>query len=159
MIEINLTLILTMLNFLVLVYLMRELLFKPFVKFLDKRSETIAESLRVAEENRIRAESIGKEQEIILGEARLKSSEIITKATNLSRIESQEILKAAKNQALASIDYAKKEIETEGLKAKNSLSKEVLSMAVLLADKVLEREIKEEDHAELLKKGFDTLGV
>lgn len=56
MISINATIILTMVNFILLVIILRAILFKPLLKYLDERSKTIAESLRLAEENRIRSE-------------------------------------------------------------------------------------------------------
>ncbi len=48
MININYTFILTIINFLILVYVLKKLLWAPLTKFLDDRARGIEESIRAA---------------------------------------------------------------------------------------------------------------
>jgi F-type H+-transporting ATPase subunit b len=157
MISINATIILTMLNFILLVILLRAILFKPLLKYLDERSKTIAESLKQAEENRIRSEEIHIEHDKIVREARTKATEIIEKAVAAASDESRDVIKEAREQALATIDSAKAEILTEAERVKLDLRKEIADLSISLAEKVLVREIKPGDHLDLINRSFGAL--
>jgi len=158
MISINATIILTMVNFILLVIILRAILFKPLLKYLDERSKTIADSLRLAEENRTRSEEIHIEHENIVREARTKAAEIVEKAVGAASDESRNIIKAAREQALATVDAAKDEILTEAEHIKQDLRKEMAELSISLAEKVLTREIKESDHRDLINRSFGALG-
>ena len=56
------------------------------------------------------------------------------------------------------IDAAKEEMEMEAERVKQELRRDIASMTVSLAGKVLEREIKEEDHKDIINKSLDVLG-
>lgn len=158
MISINATIILTMVNFILLVILLRAILFKPLLKYLDERSKTIAESLRQAEENRIRSEEIHIEHDKIVRDARTKAAELIEKAVVAASDESRDIIKAARVQAFATVDAAKDEILTEAEHIKQDLRKEMAELCISLTEKVLTREIKESDHRDLINRSFGALG-
>ena len=157
MININFTFILTILNFILLVFVLRAVLFKPMIKFLDERAKKIDESLKLAEENKKRAEDMKIEHDQIIKEARSKASEIVDSAMVNASKESREIISEARDKAQATIDSAKDEIIIEAERIKQDLRKEVASMSVSLAGKVLEREIKADDHKELINKSLDVM--
>jgi F-type H+-transporting ATPase subunit b len=159
MISINLTLVLTMLNFIILVILLRIILFKPLLKFLDERSQTIAKSLKQAEDNKLKADALDVEKDSVLKEARLKAAEIADKTLAAASNEGQEVIKNARLQAHNIIEATKQELETEAVRVKQDLRKDIASMVVELSSKVLEREIAEKDHEEMIKKSFNALGV
>ncbi|MBN1294739.1 MAG: F0F1 ATP synthase subunit B [Candidatus Latescibacteria bacterium] len=158
MININLTTVFTILNFVFLIYILKAILFKPLTKFLDDRAKTIEESLRLAEENRQRAEDMKTEHDQIIMEARTKASEIIDSAMVNASKESREVLAEAREKAQVTVDSAKEEIMMEAERIKQDLRREVAAMSVSLAGKVLSREIREEDHKELISKSLDVMG-
>lgn len=159
MISINATVILTVLNFILLIAVLSAILWKPMIKFLDDRAKVIDESLKLAEENRLRAEQMQIEHDQILKEARLKATEIVDNAMSSASVESREYIAQSKAQAHAIVESAKKEIKLEAERIKQELRKDVASMTIGLAEKVLSREIKEADHHELISKNLDTMGV
>ena len=158
MIKINATLILTVLNFLLLVGVLAKILWAPMLKFLDERAKKISDSLKIAEENTKREEEIKIEHDEIIKEARSKAADIVDKAMVSASDESRTIVAEAHERAQATVEYAREEIKMEAEKIKQDLRKEVAAMTVSLAGKVLEREIKEDDHKELIKKNLDVLG-
>ena len=157
MISINATIILTMLNFILLAVLLRAILFKPLLKYLDDRAKTIAESLRQAEENKIHSEEIHIEHDKIVREARRKAAEIVEKSVAAASDERYDIIKEAREQALATVDAAKVEIRIEAERVKRDLRKEMAEMSISLAEKVLAREIKASDHRDLINKSFKVI--
>ena len=159
MISINATVILTLLNFILLVAVLGTILWKPMLKFLDERARKIDESLKIAEENKRRAEEMQIEHDKILKEARAKATEIVDTAMSNASKESRDYINQSKEQAHNIIESAKKEIQMEAERIKQDLRKEVASMTIDLAGKVLDREISEKDHRELINKNLDTMGV
>ncbi len=159
MISINATLILPILNFILLVLVLAVILWKPMLKFLDERARKIEESLKIAEENKKRAEEIKDEHVEIIKEARTKATDIIDKAMANATKESRELIAQTKKHTQSMIDSSRNEILMEAERIKQDLRKEVASMTVALAGKVLDREIKESDHKELIDKNLDVMGV
>lgn len=159
MISINATVILTILNFILLVAVLSLILWKPMLKYLDERAKTIEDSLIIAEANKQRTEEIQIEHDKILQEARLKAAEIVDKAMSSASSESRAHIAEAKEQAHNVIESAKKEINMEAERIKQELRKDIASMTIDLAGKVLDREIRESDHKELINKSLDTMGV
>ena len=159
MISINATLLLTVFNFILLIFVLKAILFKPMMKYLDERSKKIDESLKLAEENKKRAEDMKIEHDQIIMEARTKASEIIDVAAANAARESREIVSEARTKAQDTVESAKDEILMVAERIKQDLRREVASMTVSLAGKVLEREINEDDHKELIKKSLDVMSA
>ena len=157
MIKINATFILTVLNFIILVSVLATILWKPMLKFLDERAKKISDSLRLADENKKRAEEIKIERDEMIKEARAKAAEIVDKAMVTASDENRKIILKAREHAQATVDSAKDEIKMEGERIKQELRKEIASMTVSLASKVLEREIKGEDHLKLINRSLDAM--
>lgn len=157
MISLNVTLLFTVLNFILLVYILKAILFEPLVKYLDSRAATIDESLRLAEENQQRSEQIQLEREEIIKEARNQASSIVDKATANATEESRQILAEAREKAKATIDAATDEIQGEVERIKQELRRDIADMTVDLAGKVLEREIKADEHKDIIGKALDVL--
>lgn len=159
MVNINATIILTMLNFILLVILMRAILFKPLLRYLDERAKRIAESIRQAEENKKRADEMVLDRDSIIQEARLKASEIVEKSKALASDESREIIRDARVQAQAIIDSTREALLSESEKIKYDLRRDVSTMVVRLSEQVLAREVREDDQKDIIEKGLKSLGV
>ncbi len=157
MVDINATLILTILNFIILVIVLRAILFQPLSKFLDKRAQTIAESLNLAEENKKRSEEINKEKDAIIFESRKKAAELIDKAIANAHDESREIIRKAREETQTILVSAKKELAEEAGRVKRELRGEVSELVVKLSEKVLVREIKVEEHKKIIESGLERL--
>ena len=154
MISINATFLLTVLNFILLVLVLKAILFKPMISFLEERASKIDNSLKLAEQNKKRSEEMQLEHDEIIKEARAKASDIVEKATSGANKEGREILAQAHEKAQNVIDAAREEIEMEAERIKQDLRSDIAEMTVSLAGKVLEREIRESDHKALIEKGL-----
>lgn len=159
MISINATVILTILNFILLIAVLKTILWKPMMTFLEDRAKKIEESLNLAEKNKKRAKELEIEHDEIIKEARTKASDILDKATVTASEESRKIIAQAKEHSGNLAEATKKEILMEAEQIKQNLRKEVAAMSVTLAGKVLEREVREQDHQDIIKRNLDALGV
>ena len=73
MIDINATLVAQMLNFLILVVVLRLVAYKPIVKMLKEREERIAGSIEKADADMAEAEAVLKDYKALLASARVKA--------------------------------------------------------------------------------------
>ena len=73
-------------------------------------------------------------------------------------VRSEEILKESSQQAVAMMKKAENTIEQERKKAMNELKDEVASLSVMIASKVVERDVKEADHERFIEEFIDKVG-
>ncbi len=150
--NINISLIGQIITFLILVWFVNRYLWGPLTQMMADRSRRIADGLAAAERGRhelARAESRVQE---LLDKAKAEAAEIIAVAQK----RATDIVEEAKAQAKAEGDKmianAKAEIAKETQQAREALRHEVASLALLAAEKILEREIDAKAHEKLLNK-------
>ena len=145
-------------NFLILLFIMKKLLYKPMLQMLDDRKKSIEDAINNAESAKIEAEKLRKDYETRLAEARQEAQAIIAKATKLGDEMKQEIVTAAQNEATKAIQRAQEEIARERDQAVAALRDEVATLAVLAAGKVIGKTITVEDHAKMVKEFVEGVG-
>ena len=79
-------------------------------------------------------------------------------ATRRAQLREEEILREAQDKAAQTIRRADEQIELEKKRAMNEIKDEVSGMAVDIASAILTRDIKREEHAELIDSFIENLG-
>ena len=87
MIDINPTLLAQIINFLILVILLKAVAYKPIVKMLKEREDKIAQNIKAAEDDEIKAKGVLKEYQERLAGARIQAQEIVDKAEKRAQEE------------------------------------------------------------------------
>jgi F-type H+-transporting ATPase subunit b len=145
-------------NFLILLFILKKLLYKPLLQMLDERKQSIEDAINNAETAKTEAEKLRKDYETRLAEARQEAQDIIAKATKLGEEMKQEIVTSAQNEANKAIQRAQEEISRERDQAVAALRDEVATLAVLAAGKVIGKTITVEDHAKMVKEFVEEVG-
>ncbi|MCC2826438.1 F0F1 ATP synthase subunit B [Faecalicatena orotica] len=145
-------------NLFIQVYLIKRFLFKPVNEMLEKRKALADAQIREAEKAKADADAIKTEYEQNMKEAKEKANEILTTAQRTAALQSEEVLKEAASQAAALKSKAESDIAQEKRKAVNEIKDEIGGMAVEIAEKVIEREISEEDHTKLIDEFIANVG-
>ncbi|MDO4632825.1 MAG: F0F1 ATP synthase subunit B [Eubacteriales bacterium] len=145
-------------NLFIQMYLIKRFLFKPVNAMLEKRKALADAQIREAEEAKKEAAAIKSEYEQNMQEAREKAGEIMTNAQKTAALQSEEMLREASAQAAAIKAKAEKDIAQEKRKAVNEVKNEIGGIAVEIAGKVIEREVKEEDHTKLIDDFIANVG-
>ena len=145
-------------NLFLLVYLIKRFLFKPVNEMLAKRKAMADAQLQDAAKAKDEAQAMKDEYEKNMADAKNKASEILINAQRNASIQSEEILKQANAQAVAIKEKAKSDIDQEKRKAVNEIKDEIGGMAVDIAGKVIEREIRKEDHKKLIDDFIANVG-
>ena len=150
--NINLTLIGQTLTFIVFVWFCMKFVWPPIMQALHDRKAKIADGLAAGERGQHEKELAQKRAKEVLQEAKGEAAEIIAQAQK----RASEIVEEAKADARTEGERlkvaARAEIEQETNRAKEHLRGQVVSLAVAGAGKVLEREVDERAHSDMLDK-------
>lgn len=79
-------------NFLILLFILNKLLYKPMLQMLDDRKKSIEDAINSAETAKAEAEALRKEYETRLAEAKKEAQDIIAKATKLGEEMKKKLL-------------------------------------------------------------------
>lgn len=146
----NLTLVIQGLAFFAVAWLVMKFIWPPIMAAIEERQQKIAEGLAAADnaqKNLAQAEEKANEE---LKAARAKANEIIDQAHQ----RANQIVDQAKQDAIAEAGRQKAladaEIDAASNRAREELRKQVSSLAVTGAEKLLKREIDANAHKALL---------
>jgi F-type H+-transporting ATPase subunit b len=117
-------------NFLIVLFILRKFLYKPILDTLKKRKDKISEGLTITEEARVRLEKlVGDEKNILkkaqdegkklINDAKKEASEMLRKADELTKVKADRLLLEARQQII---------IETR--EAGNKLEKKISVLAI-----------------------------
>lgn len=150
--NINLTLVVQMLVFIVLIWFTMKFVWPMILGPMEERSKKIAQGLAAADQGEHALAQARDKADAIVREARERASQIIDHANH----QANEIVEQAKGAASTEGQRIKaaavQEIELESSRARETLRREVAQIAVQAASKLLEREIDAQAHSDLLSK-------
>ncbi|WP_051045205.1 F0F1 ATP synthase subunit B [Halalkalibacterium ligniniphilum] len=144
--------------FLTLLALLNKFALKPLMGVMQKREEMINEQIDSAEKDRKAAQQYLEEQRKEVEKARQEAQEIIQNAKKLSEQQGQDIIKAARDEAERLKDAALAEIGREKEQAVASLREQVASLSVLIATKVIEKELDEKEQEKFIQEYLKEVG-
>lgn len=144
--------------FIILLALLRKYALKPLLGVMERRQQKIAEDLDAAEKNRAEAEKLFKEQQQLLEQARKDAAQILENARVTSEKQATEIIETAKKEAEQFKNVARAEMTREKEQAVEALRNELGQLSVLLASKIIEKEIDATQQEELMQNYLKEVG-
>jgi len=157
-VNLNITTLIQVVNFLILIALLSRFLFTPLKKFLAERAEGIEKALAEA---RLARESAAKAQEEYRAQilaAQRESAALREQAQREVEAERQRLLKASRDEAQRVLDEAKAAIEMETKRARAALREEVVTLSLAAAERLLGRAMTTEDQKRLAEQYVRELG-
>lgn len=139
-------------NFLLLLFLLSRVLYKPVVKILDERAERIRESMERAEQ--IRAQSEHDEQERLaqLDDARRQVQAMLTQATAMAEQVKAEARQAAQEEARRIVERAQMEATAEREQAMAELRQQVADLSIMAAERVVRSNLDSQANRRLVEE-------
>ncbi len=148
--NINLTLIGQSITFFVFVWFCMKYIWPPLMKALNDRKKLIADGLAAAERGQ-HEQKLAQDRAVeTLRESKSQAGEVINQAQKRAGEIIEEAKGDSRNEAERILIAARAEIDQEVNRAREELRKQVASLALTGAGKVLEREIDETAHSKLL---------
>ena len=141
-----------MLSILLLMLLFKRYLLKPVRAFMAKRAAQFAQE---REQIQTQQAQIADEQKQIALEHRTmqqQASDLMAKSQQESKVQAQQIVEQAQQEARGILNNAQKQSEAMHDQALQQAQKELTALSVQIAGRVLEREVKPEDHARMVEE-------
>ena len=132
----------------ILFFFLGKFAWKPIMKTLQEREDSIDEALKSAEIARLQLETLKSDNQRLLNEARVERDKMLKEA---SEIKDQILAKAksdAKSEGDKMIMSAKEAIENEKVNAMNQLKTQVAILTVDLAEKILRKKMEDRSQQE-----------
>ena len=152
------SLIINIINIIVMFVIVRALVYKPVKAFMANRSARVSNDRIQAEQMRAEAERIQAESEKTLASAdqaaEEKKREIVVEANK----QAQQMMEEAKAQAAEFMRATRDKMELERQKTMEQLQSQFGDLAIDIASRVLEREVKKSDNQDIIDKYFDKVG-
>ncbi len=139
------TMVFTLLNLIILYFLLKRFLFKPVDDILTARENEIKTTYKTAEEASARANNLKTEYEQKLLSAKSEADAIIKSATQTATMRSDSILDDARSSVQQMLEKSKKQIDYEKRAAIKEAQSDIASMAVEAAAKIIGNKISSDD--------------
>ena len=147
-----------LLGFAILLWLLKKYALGPVINMMQKREEHVADQISSAEKNREESEKYLREQREAIQAARREAKEIVENSKKQSSLQAEEIITAAKSEAERIKERALVEINQEKEQAISSLREQVSTLSVLVATKVIEKELNEKEQEALISETLKEVG-
>ena len=145
-------------NLMIQLVIFKKFLLKPIKQVIADRKAKADSEIADAQKLRTEAEAMKAEYEQNLQNARTEANQIVATAQKTATARSEEIVGEARAQAAALKQKAEADIAQERKKAVNEVKDEIGGIAMEIASKVVEREIIEKDHKDLIDEFIKNVG-
>jgi F-type H+-transporting ATPase subunit b len=150
LISLDKSLFVQVVNFVILLFILQRLLYKPFLAKMEERTEAIRKSLDEAQAARAEAARQQQENELRLRTAHAEAAAIRGQALKEAAEESRKHLEAAQAQSRKMVDDTRAQLDAEIRRAREELRREVSDIAIAAAEKLVRRSLRDEDHRRIV---------
>jgi F-type H+-transporting ATPase subunit b len=147
----------TIATFLVLLFLLARFAWRPLLQALENRQASIRKSLDDARQAKEELERLHEQSSQILKQARAEAESIIAE----SRADGERLREDLKQKARAEADTiarnAERQIQLETGRALQQLRHEAADLSVMIASKLIQRQLSKEDNQKLIDDALSQL--
>ena len=144
--------------FIILMALLKKFAWGPLMGIMKEREAHVANEIAAAENSRQEAKKLLEEQRTLLKEARTDAQGLIESAKKQGDLQREEIIATARGEAERIKESAKLEIEQQKEKAVTAIREQVAQLSVLIASKVIEKELSAADQEKLINQYIQEAG-
>ena len=152
------TALFTFCNMMITFLVLRHFLFRPVKKMIDDRQAEIDTMYAEADAAKQQARALERQYEARLEDVKQESDALLRQATDRAHAREAEIVADPKRQAQALRRSAEAEIAQEKKKAVNELKGEIGGIAMDIASRVVEREVRAQGHQALIDEFIAHVG-
>lgn len=159
LINLDRSLIVQALNFIILLLILQRLLYRPLVAKMQERTTAIQKSLEEAQAARAEAARQAEENAARLRQAHAEAAAIRAQALKEAAEEQHRLVEAARAEAQRLVDGARAQMEADVRRAREELRREVADLATAVAEKLIRRSLREEDHRRVVAEALARMGA
>ncbi len=147
----------TVITFLILLFILKKVAWKPILNALDQREMAIKDSLEKAEKAKEEAHRVLQENQASLIKAEDESKKIIEQSRVYAEKLKEQMIKESKEQAKKIIEDASAEIEQKKEDAFIELKTRVAEIAIQTAEKILHENLDKDSNKKLVDRYIDDI--
>lgn len=152
------TALFTLLNFLLVLFVGKKFLYAPVMKMIQSRQQEIDDLYADAGHAKEEAQKLQEDYQKKLNEASATADQMLQQAVSRAQSREEEILRKANADAAAIMTKASADIALEKKKAVNDAKNEISGLALAIAGKVVEKELKPADQSAMIDRFIEELG-
>jgi len=141
-----------LINFLLILYLLKRFVYRWFLNLLKERKEKIEKGIKMSEEAERRSEAVNVEREEILGRSREEGLKVLKKNEELAEKRKEEILAQTQKERELLLRKSQEEGKSEIERMKKEQSEKMLNLSFALVEKILEEKIDLKKDKEIIEK-------
>lgn len=141
-------------NFLIILFVLKKFFYKPIVKMLDDRKKRIEESLQNADLIEEKLQKTEEKTAEILEKARIQAQEIIQESKTQAQKIFEDATTESRDTAEQILSQAKVEMTKEKETMKKELEKETMTLVSEVVQKVLGKTLKSSEKQNLTQKAM-----
>ena len=145
-------------NFIILLVLLKKFLYKPVLNMLDERTNRVRESMEWAEATKRDYEQAKEEVQRQIEKGRQEAQAILAQAVQKGEGLKEEARKEAALQAKAIVEKARQGLESERDKMVEDLRKEFVSLLILASEKVIRQTLDKDKQSKLIAETLEQIG-
>lgn len=158
LINIDKSLIIQAVNFAILLFVLHRLLYKPLMATMQERSNAIKKSLDEAQAARAEATRQQEENAVRLKAAYAEAAAIHDQARKEAAEEQRRLVEAARAESQRMMESAKAQLDADVRRAREDLRREVSEIAVAVAEKLVRKSLRDEDHRRIVDEAIASIG-
>jgi F-type H+-transporting ATPase subunit b len=158
LISLDKSLIIQLINFIILLLILQRLLYKPFLAKMAERTQAIQKSLDEAQAARAQAARQQEENETRLRAAHAEAAAIRAQALKEAADEQKRLVDAARAESQRLVDTARTQMDSDVRRARDELRREVADLATAVAEKLVRRSLRDEDHRRIVADAIAKVG-
>ena len=151
LVNLDKSLIIQVINFLLLLFILTKLLYKPFVAKMEERSQAIKKSLEEAQAARAEAQRQREEHAAKIQAAHAEAQAIRATALTEAAEEQRRLVEAARGEAARLVESARADLAADLRRARQDLRQEVADLSITVAEKLIRKSLNDADHRKIVQ--------
>jgi F-type H+-transporting ATPase subunit b len=148
------SLVIQFVTFVLVFLLLKRFAFKPIVKMLEKRRQTIEDGVKLGEKMEKEQERLKEEEARIIREARHQADRIVETGHKEAREVVRDAEKAAKVKADGILAEAEERIAEESEQARRKLEKDIVGLVSEATETIVEEKVDASKDADLIDRAM-----
>jgi F-type H+-transporting ATPase subunit b len=147
----------TLVIFGLVIYLLRRFAWNPLLDVLSKREATIRETIEAAQRERAQAERLLADYQAQLAKAREEAAALVAEGRRDAEAVARRVQEQARRESEELLARARREIELATASARKELHDEASELAVMVAARIIQKELSPADHRELVARSLEEM--
>lgn len=151
------SLIAQIVNFLILLFILKKILFKPLMKVLEERKQKIATSLQEAQQIEIELKKVQEKSRELLAQADTKADQIIAEAKAAAQELKNETITETKVEAEKILNRNQSQLTLEQEKMRAALRSEMMDLVIITTEKIIGKTLSSKEKEDLTRQSIKEL--